>query len=64
MSAPTQVDHDRRLTRAETLIRQLQGIARGIPTGGSVGDILAKQSDADYDTAWVDSGGAFAFFNG
>lgn len=29
----------------------------GVPTGGSTGQVLAKSSDSDYATQWVDSGG-------
>jgi len=32
-------------------------IGRGIPEGGTSGQVLAKASDGDYDTEWVDSGG-------
>ena len=28
----------------------------GFPEGGTTGQVLAKKSDADYDTEWVDSG--------
>ncbi len=30
---------------------------QGVPTGGTTGQILAKASNADYDTAWVAGGG-------
>jgi len=30
------------------------GIGIGIPSGGSIGQILAKKSDNNYDTEWVD----------
>lgn len=26
---------------------------RGVPSGGTTGDVLAKASDADFDTVWV-----------
>ena len=29
----------------------------GIPTGGTAGQILSKNSDADYDTRWIDNTG-------
>lgn len=32
-------------------------MANGIPEGGSTGQVLAKASDADYDTEWVTGGG-------
>lgn len=28
----------------------------GVPTGGTTGQVLSKNSDSDYDTAWVDAG--------
>ena len=33
----------------------LNGI--GVPTGGTTGQVLAKNSNADYDTEWVNGGG-------
>ena len=30
---------------------------QGVPTGGSTGQVLAKQSATDYDTQWVDQSG-------
>jgi hypothetical protein len=30
----------------------------GVPTGGTSGQVLAKNSGADYDTKWVTSGGS------
>jgi hypothetical protein len=33
----------------------LNGI--GVPTGGTTGQVLAKSSDTDYDTEWVNDGG-------
>lgn len=39
-------------------ITSLVGAAgQGVPTGGTTGQILAKASNADYDTAWVAGGG-------
>jgi hypothetical protein len=32
-------------------------IGRGIPEGGTTGQVLAKAGDGDYDTEWVNSGG-------
>ena len=29
----------------------------GVPTGGTTGQVLAKNSNADYDTEWVNGGG-------
>ena len=29
----------------------------GVPTGGTTGQVLAKNSDADYDTEWISDGG-------
>ena len=28
----------------------------GVPTGGTTGQVLSKNSDSDYDTAWIDAG--------
>ena len=43
-----------------------QGIAgdngQGVPPGGGAGDILVKQSNSDYDTAWQNIGISFAAF--
>lgn len=36
----------------------LYATAKGIPTGGSTGEILAKASGTDYDTEWVTGTGA------
>lgn len=38
----------------------------GVPTGGTTGQILAKTSNSDYVTGWIDapSGGSDAFFDG
>ncbi len=34
------------------------GIAgKGVPTGGNTGQVLAKKSNADYDTQWVNQSG-------
>lgn len=30
---------------------------QGVPAGGTTGQVLAKKSDADYDTEWVDQTG-------
>ena len=43
----------------KTLNRVSQGTVRiivhtdGIPRGGHVGDLLAKKSDANFDTEWI-----------
>ena len=29
----------------------------GVPSGGTTGQVLAKNSDGDYDTEWVDQTG-------
>ena len=33
----------------------------GVPMGGTTGQVLAKNSSADYDTEWVDQSGGTAF---
>lgn len=33
----------------------------GVPVGGTTGQVLAKNSSADYDTEWVDQSGGTAF---
>jgi len=39
----------------QTLVIQSQGVAGvGVPSGGTYGQILVKNSSTDYDTAWLD----------
>lgn len=42
------------ITRADALLDQVE---ETFPAGGTTGQVLAKKSDADYDTEWVDQGG-------
>ena len=42
------------ITRADALLDQVE---EAFPTGGTTGQVLAKKSNADYDTEWVDQGG-------
>ena len=42
------------ITRAGTLLEQVE---ETFPAGGTTGQVLAKKSDTDYDTEWVDQGG-------
>ena len=42
------------ITRAGTLLDQVEDT---FPAGGTTGQVLAKKSDADYDTEWVPQGG-------
>lgn len=40
---------------------------QGVPTGGTTGQVLAKNSDNDYDTSWIDQtggGGSYTQGNG
>ena len=41
------------VTRADQLLDQVEDT---FPAGGTTGQVLAKKSDADYDTEWVDQG--------
>lgn len=38
-----------------TLVAPTQAEVAGVPPGGSTGQILAKQSDADFDAIWIDN---------
>lgn len=42
------------ITRADQLLDQVEDT---FPAGGTTGQVLAKKSDTDYDTEWVDQGG-------
>ena len=42
------------ITRADQLLDQVEDT---FPAGGTTGQVLAKKSDNDYDTEWVDQGG-------
>lgn len=42
------------ITRADQLLDQVEDT---FPDGGTKGQVLAKKSDTDYDTEWVDQGG-------
>lgn len=49
------------VNRTDTIRIQQSGrpgpTGAGVPTGGAAGQVLAKTSDADYDTAWEDQAG-------
>ena len=42
------------ITRADQLLDEVKDT---FPDGGTTGQVLAKKSDTDYDTEWVDQGG-------
>ena len=42
------------ITRADALLDQVE---EAFPTGGTTGQVLAKKSNDDFDTEWVDQGG-------
>lgn len=42
------------ITRADQLLDEVKDT---FPAGGTTGQVLAKKSDTDYDTEWVDQGG-------
>ena len=42
---------------AEESVERAETAAEAIPRGGTMGQVLKKLSDADYDTAWADESG-------
>ena len=50
------------IDQAQDVLEEVEG---AFPTGGTTGQVLAKKSDADRDTEWVDqTGGASGIVNG
>ncbi len=40
--------------------RLIEKVGLAVPEGGSTGQVLAKNSNSDFDTEWVDAGGSVA----
>ena len=48
------------ITRADALLDQVED---AFPAGGTTGQVLAKKSNDDYDTEWVNQGGGVSDYN-
>ena len=48
------------IDRAEDVLEEIE---TAFPEGGTTGQVLAKKSDADFDTEWVDQGGGVSDYD-